>query len=75
MKTFEVKSFSERKGLLSHMLARKETRPGHAVETVSCKAISRRQHVCYPGVMRLFYAMRLEKEDVSCFRKIYIHYR
>lgn len=72
-KTFKAKSFSERKSLLSNMLARVRTRygacglhhqqQGWVVKTGVAAAL---------GLAGLFYTMSLEKKDVSCFERIYI---
>lgn len=72
-KTFKANSFSERKGLLSKMLARERTRP------VACRLnhqpqdqVEKTDVSAALRLMRLFYTMSLGKKDRSCFERIYI---
>lgn len=72
---FTTESFSERKGLLSCMLARKRTRCwGLQSKPPEVGLSGQNKHAHHPGVDSALLSLSLGKIGVGCFERIYINY-
>lgn len=67
-KTFKAESFFERKGLLNHMLAIKRTKYWSMHSKPQAAGLVEKANMfAVLALIRRFYTMNLEKEDVNFF--------